>query len=259
MYKVFYPEEIEEQNPADLVMLRANGLLNNENSYHLLLDNCEHFATYCKTGSHKCNQIFQCKVSMRTWFARFLVAFLHIAVAVFFSETIELLAPNTNKDWIGATVLISFECLCFLLTVWITYKYDTKSEAFKKGKSSQCSKAFRRVILRSALQSSVIVLCVVALSVFLGRAIADLRGQNWSVLKRVLIEIGLGVLGGILGNMLGFISFNFILFPCWRTKIPSDEEKQEINAPAEETRGAKSVDGNDQEEHESTPQLSSEL
>lgn len=72
MYKFNYSDEIERRNPPELVLARSESRLHpyGENAgcvrpwvlgetsehYGFFNENCEHFATYCKTGRSYCNQ-----------------------------------------------------------------------------------------------------------------------------------------------------------------------------------------------------------
>ncbi|MEY2979543.1 MAG: lecithin retinol acyltransferase family protein [Prochlorotrichaceae cyanobacterium] len=47
-----------QADPADVVLKRAMSRLG-ERDYHLVFNNCEHFATWCKTGQHHSQQVNQ--------------------------------------------------------------------------------------------------------------------------------------------------------------------------------------------------------
>jgi hypothetical protein len=47
-----------EADPPDVVVKRAVSRLG-ERDYHLIFNNCEHFATWCKTGKHESQQVNQ--------------------------------------------------------------------------------------------------------------------------------------------------------------------------------------------------------
>ena len=47
-----------QSDPPDLVLKRAFSRIG-ERDYHLIFNNCEHFATWCKTGQHQSNQVNQ--------------------------------------------------------------------------------------------------------------------------------------------------------------------------------------------------------
>ncbi len=47
-----------QSDPPDVVIKRAFSRLG-ERDYHLIFNNCEHFATWCKTGAHQSSQVNQ--------------------------------------------------------------------------------------------------------------------------------------------------------------------------------------------------------
>src|SRR5437773_10612709 len=48
--------DYSECDPADVVIARAEGRVD-EAKYHLVWNNCEHFATWCKTGNARSEQV----------------------------------------------------------------------------------------------------------------------------------------------------------------------------------------------------------
>ena len=48
-----------ESSPQGVTLRRAMGRLG-EQDYNLLFNNCEHFATWCKTGRHRSGQVDSC-------------------------------------------------------------------------------------------------------------------------------------------------------------------------------------------------------
>ena len=56
MYLINHPTKITEVNPPELVLARARSRID-DTGYNLFDDNCEHFATYCKTGCAYSHQI----------------------------------------------------------------------------------------------------------------------------------------------------------------------------------------------------------
>ncbi|KAJ8037065.1 hypothetical protein HOLleu_17792 [Holothuria leucospilota] len=237
MYKFVYPKEIEEQNPPDLVMLRASTMMSLDIRYSLFVDNNEHFATFCKTGSHKSNQLFQYSVRMHAWIARILVAFLHIAFVVSFSEMFEWFVPHIDEDWLGFTIHCVFECLTFLMIIFITYKIDTPKQNFKRSNQSGCTLACKRAVIKSLMQSVTLIGFVTLFGVFVVRLVAPKNGKKWSVKKRVGIEMGLGFVGGVIGNMIGFIFCHFIPYPCCRTVIREEDAGTETKHVEEGKEG----------------------
>ncbi|XP_033746284.1 uncharacterized protein LOC117331587 [Pecten maximus] len=56
MFRIEYPEEITEMNDHELVLARARSRID-DTGYSPFTDNCESFATYCKTGVEKSHQL----------------------------------------------------------------------------------------------------------------------------------------------------------------------------------------------------------
>ena len=56
MYRVEYPEEILNSNEPELVLARARSRIG-DTGYGIFSDNCESFATYCKTGYSQSHQV----------------------------------------------------------------------------------------------------------------------------------------------------------------------------------------------------------
>ena len=53
-------------SPAGVTLRRAMGRLGEQN-YNLLFNNCEHFATWCKTGRHRSGQVDSVIDRARQW------------------------------------------------------------------------------------------------------------------------------------------------------------------------------------------------
>ena len=52
-------------SPVGVTLRRAMGRLG-EQDYNLLFNNCEHFATWCKTGRHRSGQVAKCSQSLNS-------------------------------------------------------------------------------------------------------------------------------------------------------------------------------------------------
>ncbi|KAJ8023795.1 hypothetical protein HOLleu_36336 [Holothuria leucospilota] len=215
MYKVFYPEEVQQQNPPELVLLRARARVD-ATGYSLFSDNCEHFATFCKTGSHQCSQLLQLKVSLRAWVRRFVTSFIHIVAIVSFSESIERLAGE-RKDWLGALLILVTESIYLIIALCVTYRVDTRREEFVKKEPPSCTRACRCASIKAVCQSALLVMFASLFSVYITRRLDEDR--SFSERQKTGCEIGFGVLGGMIGNTIGFILFAFIPYPCCRNEI----------------------------------------
>ena len=56
----------DDASPAGVTLRRAMGRIGEQN-YNLLFNNCEHFATWCKTGRHRSGQIDSVLERARHW------------------------------------------------------------------------------------------------------------------------------------------------------------------------------------------------
>ncbi|PIK37569.1 hypothetical protein BSL78_25596 [Apostichopus japonicus] len=116
MYKVYYPEEVEQLNTPAVVLMRARARLG-DTGFGPCSDNCEHFATYCKTGLHRCNQLHQWKITLRAWICGIVVSLSHMAIVVAFSEVIERLQATTSIG--SAPYYWSFRRFCTRLSRYV--------------------------------------------------------------------------------------------------------------------------------------------
>ncbi|PIK49078.1 NC domain protein [Apostichopus japonicus] len=210
MYKAYYPEEVENQNPSELVLMRAEARLGNY-GYCPFSDNCEHFASFCKTGLHRSNQVFQFKVSVQAWIRKIVAIFLHVTIVMSISEGIET-AGGSNKHSVGILFLVLSELTYFIVVIIMMWCHDSKQTDFIVKKDACLSAA-----IKAAAQSVMLVLCAILLSVLL---LDRIQGEKiWSVAKSTCIEILLGMVGGMLGNILGFFLFSFLPYPCCRNTV----------------------------------------
>ena len=122
MYRIDYSEDIAKANKAELVLARARSRIN-DTGYGLFGDNCEAFATYCKTGCAKSHQVTwiiekikeTCGISTLKTFAKNGWRFLSgvaddgvtLATAVIPAEVTE--EASTGSEVIGAGIVILFE------------------------------------------------------------------------------------------------------------------------------------------------------
>ena len=58
--------EHEHASPSGVTLRRAMGRIGEQN-YNLLFNNCEHFATWCKTGRHRSDQVNSVLERARHW------------------------------------------------------------------------------------------------------------------------------------------------------------------------------------------------
>ncbi|XP_052814529.1 uncharacterized protein LOC128241564 [Mya arenaria] len=57
LFRINYPKPVIDGNPPDVVLDRANQMIKQHERYNLFSNNCEHLATYCKTGKRTSYQV----------------------------------------------------------------------------------------------------------------------------------------------------------------------------------------------------------
>lgn len=219
MYKAYYSDEVLQQNPANVVLMRARARLE-DTGYGLCSDNCEHFATFCKTGLHRSNQLHQLKVTLRAWVRRLIVSFFHLAIIVSFAETIERYAGVRGKHWLGAVLLVVSEMLYLAIVYCVIYRHDSKRETFRTDGQPECTRACKCSSIKASLQSMTAIGFAIIANVAL---LNQIEHDKWSDAELTGAEIGLGVAGGMVGNIVGFYLFAYAPYPCCRNEVTADD------------------------------------
>ncbi|XP_071849461.1 uncharacterized protein [Apostichopus japonicus] len=241
MYKAYYTEELLKQNPPDLVIVRAVSRLGKE-GYNLFTNNCEHFATFCKTGVYRSDQIYQTQIGLQSLILKSFILLIRLIFFVAVAEGIEEAhedseQPNNSTqvndlsstqvdeplsintiDIIGAILYIALEIFYLFIALGITWCIDTPQLynsqmnwprcCYGRCRKVKCSIACGKATTRMVLHTMSVIVGVVSFSVFLK---AYLEGKNgpWSNVIGMIKEIGLGVAGGFSGSILGFLLFTF--------------------------------------------------
>ncbi|XP_071831378.1 uncharacterized protein [Apostichopus japonicus] len=209
MYKAYYPKEVEQQHPPEVVLERAKARLH-ETDYSLFSDNCEHFASHCKTGISRSNQVFQLKVSVQAWIRKIVAIFFHVLIVMSISEGIE--SASKGNNWVGILCLVLSESAYLIMEITVMWRHDSKQTDF-----NDINRALRFAALKASAQSVMLVLFAIAASVPL---MNHVRGKTiWSVAKNTWFEILYGLAGGMIGNILGFFLFSFYPYPCCRNTV----------------------------------------
>ncbi|XP_071849896.1 uncharacterized protein [Apostichopus japonicus] len=226
MYKAYYTEGLLDQNPPDLVIVRAISRLT-EKGYNLLTNNCEHFATFCKTGVYRSDQIYQTQIGLQSLILKSLIFLIRLVFFVAVTEGIEEAhedseQPNNstqvndlssaqvdvplsiNKyDIIGAILYILLEIIYLIIALGITWCIDTPQLynsqmnwprcCYGRCRKVKCSIACGKATIRMVFNTMFVIAGVVSSSVFLK---AYLEGKNgpWSNVIGMIKEIGLWAL-----------------------------------------------------------------
>jgi len=134
LYRMDYNEEVIKGNPPRLVLARARSRLGDK-GYHLFRDNCESFATFCKKGVERSQQVRwlrkgmvdQLKRALSSLTAKscqLLKASIFPSVEVTTAEAIESIA--NNLQWIGFGLVVLMEGIITVIDIKKLYK-DRKS------------------------------------------------------------------------------------------------------------------------------------
>ncbi|XP_060070953.1 uncharacterized protein LOC132550877 [Ylistrum balloti] len=208
MYRIDYPVEITKTNDPELVLARARSRID-DTGYSPFTDNCESFATYCKTGVEKSHQLAWVEGKIGEILGQNIATFakstinatckiLQTTVSVsktaveagrpFQSGGIEhvMLASNV----VGAGIIIMLE------TGFVTWDLSQVYAQRKHGNTSRndfIETAIRRVV-EGVLSAGVTILFSLGPEL-IGMAVGSPLGP-------VGIFVG-GVIGGIVGGVVG--------------------------------------------------------
>ncbi|KAJ8029380.1 hypothetical protein HOLleu_28758 [Holothuria leucospilota] len=110
MYKFFYSQKVEQENPPELVLARSKSRLHAkgesagwarpvlirelDDRYGFLNANCEHFATYCKTGDSFCIQNHWARMKLKETAREFLLR----SGKTFMKELCSKVAPEVLEN-----------------------------------------------------------------------------------------------------------------------------------------------------------------
>lgn len=97
---------------------------------------------------------------------------------------------------------------------------DTTRTSFKKRQPPECSKTCRCASTKAAFQSFSLLLFAILFSVFLKDLFIE---ENWTELLDTFVEISLGIIGGGVGNLVGFW-FSYCCCCCCRNSAPEQHQ-----------------------------------
>ncbi|KAH3775430.1 uncharacterized protein LOC127845819 [Dreissena polymorpha] len=227
-YRIDYENEISTQNPTALVIYRAR-CEKGKTNYKLLNNNCESFATYCKTGQYESSQehwfwhnIKQAIVEASSALCKYLVTVggdfaremsnmtlvevrnKYISGTVAFAETVEKLKNATNI--VGAAIVVSIEG--FFL-IWDLSKMYERRRDGRISKNTFLDFASQRFCI--ALFGAGLCIGGSVVGATLGGALGGLAGSvvplvgtaYGATIGAFLGSVIGGVLSGIIGRALG--------------------------------------------------------
>lgn len=136
LYRIEYPSEILYENPRSLVISRARSRLG-ETGFHIFDENCESFATFCKTGISKSHQYIWLVAKTWEWLAHITVLTVRTAVVGFCA--LAKVAVNVA----GSAVVIGLEGL---ILAWDVTKAYRERRMGHLSRNEYAKIAIRRVV-----------------------------------------------------------------------------------------------------------------
>ena len=204
MYRIEYPDKITKANPPELILARARSRIG-DSGYGFFSDNCEAFATYCKSGYAKSHQV--------SWLVKKImeglslmgsrtsvkngVRFISKAVAkapLVAAEVIpaEIIEEAVNgSQAIGAGIVLIVEAGFIIFDVYKMYKERKYGDI---SRSDFIEGAVRRII-EGILSAGVSIGCSIGLEIGAGCLFGLCFGPIGALVG--------GLLGGIIGGIIG--------------------------------------------------------
>ena len=140
LYRIDYDEEVIKENPPRLVLARARSRIG-DTGYNVFTDNCESFATFCKKGVKRSQQvrwagkgiIDQVKKALGSLVGKLCElpkASIRPSIEVGTAETIEKIA--NNQQWIGFGLVIFIEGVLTIIDIKKLYKERKNGDLTRK-------------------------------------------------------------------------------------------------------------------------------
>ncbi|XP_038050854.1 uncharacterized protein LOC119724006 [Patiria miniata] len=220
LFRIDYSDEVTKINPSELVIARARAMLYAPGKYHLLRDNCEAYASYCKTGfAQSCQVVWLThvlKICASTMMAILSRCFCDASLVVL-KECTEQLANLFSEGTVDISIeacQISFDgfyCVgagVALLIEGIWCVYDL-SKIYHKRANGEISRVdFVQRSIQRAVEALVKAGCI-------GGSVA---GSFGGMAIGMLICPGIGtvagfLIGGIVGGVVGGIFAGAVITP----------------------------------------------
>lgn len=162
LYRMDYNEEVIKENPPRLVLARARSRLGDKN-YHFFRDNCESFATFCKKGVERSQQVRWLWKGMRDQLMRALGsltgklcqlqrAAIFPTVEVNTAEAIERIA--NNYQWIGFGLVVAIEGVITIIDIKKLYEERKNGKQTRKDFIEQVTARVTEAILAGGLAAA---------------------------------------------------------------------------------------------------------
>ena len=162
LYRIDYNEEVTKENPPRLVLARARSRLG-ATGYNFLTDNCETFATFCKKGVERSQQVRWGLKALGDLLKRTLgslsgklcqlrKASIFPSAEVTTAETIEAIAKN--QQWIGFGLVVLIEGVITIIDIKKLYNERKNGDLTRKVFIQVVTKRVTEAILAGGLAAA---------------------------------------------------------------------------------------------------------
>lgn len=162
LYRIDYKEEVIKQNPPRLVLARARSQLG-ETGYNFFTDNCESFATFCKKGVKRSQQVRWGLKALVDLLKRTLGSLVRIpckllkasifpSAEVTTAEVMEAIA--NNQQWIGFGLVVLIEGAITIIDIKTLYKERKNGKLTRKVFIEEVTKRVTEAILAGGLAAA---------------------------------------------------------------------------------------------------------
>lgn len=228
LYKVHYPDDQLRKNPAENVLERARQ--SKEGKGFRLSNNCEHFTTWCKVQDEHCNQYQQkcfdwgCYISRRL-----LQSAVHIPLVILFSDLFEVMIALS--DAFGAMLLVIAELIYMIIVCFLIMNDVDKGQDFIANQPQSIGKRMKCAFFKTLFQSISLVIMALLFGVLVKDLLIICLGP-WKRIWMITLEIGLGMFGALIGNIIGFFLFFFFQHrACFKLIAPHICPVHECDTP----------------------------
>ena len=162
LYRIDYNEEEIKENPPRLVLARARSRLG-ETGYNFLTDNCESFATFCKKGVERSQQVRWGLKALLDLLKRTLGSFIgkscKLRKATIFrspevsaAEIVEAIA--NNLQWIGFGLVVLIEGITTIIDIKTLFEERKNGKLTRKVFIEEITKRVTEAILTGGLAAA---------------------------------------------------------------------------------------------------------
>ncbi|XP_072019149.1 uncharacterized protein [Amphiura filiformis] len=207
MYRIEYPDEITRLYDPDLVVARAKSR-RKDTGYKPFIDNCETFATYCKTGSPQSHQVAWLNAKFNEYVSETAVVTMKSFVkgwceigskAAGFAEELvpkEMLMEIANGcKGVASGVVIALE------SYYVVWDFSSAYEQRKNGSLSRDD--YIEEVLGRVIEGLVTVGFALSGSIGAQFAIGSLAGTPFGPLGLLVCGVASGIICGAIGKVIG--------------------------------------------------------